>query len=47
MNLDITKMSKIGGPPIGLANISATVPLVNYFLTFFHQKSEKKSRSLM
>jgi len=47
VNLDITKMSKIDDPPIRLAQKSATVPLVNYFITFSHQKLEKKSQSLM
>jgi len=31
--LDISKMSKMAYPPTGVGRISATVPLVNYFLS--------------
>ena len=40
--LDKFELSKIAYPPIGLARISATVPLVNYFLIFYHPKSSVK-----
>jgi len=32
-NLDKFEMSKIAWPPTGVGRISATVPLVNYFLS--------------